>query len=182
MPETCGLDITLHMRFLRGTCKARPWPRRHQSFTSSYKRAQCFRKLGFDLPVDSRILMPLHIFYSSDEISPTSMTRASVSTLVVTSGARWLWVHALLLWWVTLTWTATILWITWGGLAYRRREVKRLEKKVKASRADRQRVTGGETGVAEGDTACSVGDDSEGIKRFRTLMVTNVPPDSELLR
>lgn len=60
--------------------------------------------------------------------------------------------------------------------------MKRLEKKVKASRADRQRVTGGETGIAEGDTAWSVGDDSEGIKRFRTLMVTNVPPDSELLR
>lgn len=44
------------------------------------------------------------------------------------------------------------------------------------------RITGGENGVinedAEGRT---VADDSEGIKRFRTIMVTNVPPDSENL-
>lgn len=122
--------------------------------------------------------MPLHIFYSSGEISRTSMTRASVSSLVGRSGAKWLWVHAVLLWWVTLTWTATILWVTWGGLAYRRREIKRLEERVKESRAKHQRVEAGETGIQEAD-GWSVADDSEGIKRFRTLMVTNVPPDSE---
>jgi hypothetical protein len=127
--------------------------------------------------------MPLHIFYSPDNISSTSMIRASVSSLVVSSGSRWLWVHALLIWWVTITWTATALWITWGALAYRRREIKRLAKRVEESREARRRLARGEDGLsnvaADEAERWSVGDDREGIKRFRTLMVTNVPPDSE---
>jgi len=128
--------------------------------------------------------MPLHIFYSPDNISSTSMIRASVSSLVVSSGSRWLWVHAVLIWWVTITWTATVLWITWGALAYRRREIKRLAKRVEASRETKRLLALGEDGLGRGgaDEAdkWTVGDERDGIKRFRTLMVTNVPPDSEL--
>lgn len=123
--------------------------------------------------------MPLHIFYSPKDISKTSMTRASVSSLVESSGSRWLWVHAILIWWITITWTMTVLWITWGALAYRRREIRRLAERVKESRAKRRQMGGGEEGLAANDDAWTVGDDREGIKRFRTLMVTNVPPDSE---
>lgn len=128
--------------------------------------------------------MPLHIFYSPDNISSTSMIRASVSSLVVSSGSRWLWVHAVLIWWVTITWTATVLWITWGALAYRRREIKRLAKRVEESRETKRRLALGEDGLGRGgaDDAdkWTVGDERDGIKRCRTLMVTNVPPDSEL--
>ena len=109
------------------------------------------------------------------------MTRASVSSLVESSGARWLWVHALLIWWITITWTATVIWITWGGLAYRRREIRRLEKRVKEAREAKNLVAGGEAGLDLQQVAetWSIGEECEGIKRFRTLMVTNVPPDSE---
>ncbi|WWD17764.1 hypothetical protein CI109_102205 [Kwoniella shandongensis] len=121
------------------------------------------------------VLMPLHIIYSPSDVARTSMLRASISSLVQSSGSRWLWVHALLIWWISITWTATALWITWGGLAYRRRELKLLEGKVKAARAAKREVTRGE----DGEDRFSVGEDCEGIKKFRSLMVTNVPPDSE---
>lgn len=125
--------------------------------------------------------MPLHIFYSPDNISSTSMTRASVSSLVQSSGQRWLWVHAVLVWWMTLTWLATALWIIWGGLAYRKREVRRLAERTRQSREKLREQQGGEVGAgpAGQSEAWSVGDECEGIKRFRTVMITNVPPDSE---
>ncbi len=193
MPETCGLDITLHARFLRGACECH---RRisviaadlYHSFLYSPPSIRCspvsrpVRQQPRYLPREPRILMPLHVLYSPSTVSRTSMLRASVSSLVESSGSKWLWVHAILIWWITITWTATVLWITWGGLAYRRREISRLAERVKESRMRETRITGGENGVinedAEGRT---VADDSEGIKRFRTIMVTNVPPDSENL-
>lgn len=116
------------------------------------------------------ILMPLHIFYSPKDIASTSMLRASISSLVQSSGSRWLWVHALLIWWVSITWTCTVLWITWGGLAYRRREIRALAAKVQKERASKRVASGGEEGMA-------VLEDCEGIKRFRTVMVLNIPPD-----
>nr|XP_031860912.1 uncharacterized protein CI109_003639 [Kwoniella shandongensis]KAA5527984.1 hypothetical protein CI109_003639 [Kwoniella shandongensis] len=134
-------------------------------------------RLGFDFTCEILkgviVLMPLHIIYSPSDVARTSMLRASISSLVQSSGSRWLWVHALLIWWISITWTATALWITWGGLAYRRRELKLLEGKVKAARAAKREVTRGE----DGEDRFSVGEDCEGIKKFRSLMVTNVPPD-----
>ncbi len=153
MPASCGLDLTLHMRFLRG------------SFF--YVLLQCFTVLP--------ILLPLHVIYSPDTVARTSMLKASITSLVESDGTRWLWVHAILIWWIGITWTATALWIAWGGLGYRRREIAILEEKVKAARKRKQLDQGGEGG---GDDAWSVRDDSEGIKRFRTLMVENIPPDS----
>ncbi|WVR05990.1 hypothetical protein IAU60_003018 [Kwoniella sp. DSM 27419] len=112
MPEKCGLDITLHARFLRG--------------------AYC------------SILMPLHIIYSPSDIAKTSMLRASVSSLVVSSGSRWLWVHALLIWYITITWTATLLWIAWGAIGYRRREIDGLARRLEAQQRAKQESTRGE--------------------------------------
>jgi hypothetical protein len=109
------------------------------------------------------------------------MLRAGISSLVLSSGSKWLWVHAILIWWVTLTWTGTVLWITWGGLAYRRREIRRLSERVKAEREAKRVAGGNEEGMGGRLVGGAVGDDSEGIKRFRTLMVTNVPPDSAYL-
>lgn len=151
MPAKCGLDLTLHMRFIRG------------SFF--YTLMQCLIVLP--------ILMPLHIIYSPDTVARTSMLKASITSLVESDGTKWLWVHAVLVWWVSITWTMTALWIAWGAIAYRRREIALLSKKTKSRRSD---VSDGESvnfGTEEIDTKC------EGIKRSRTLMVTNVPPDSE---
>jgi hypothetical protein len=123
--------------------------------------------------------MPLHIFYSPNSVSSTSMTRAGISSLVETSGAKWLWVHAVLIWWITITWTSTVLWITWGGLAYRRREVRKLAERVTSERQAARIASGNEAGMSGNVVGGAVGDDTEGIKRFRTLLVTNVPPDSK---
>ncbi|KAE8542852.1 hypothetical protein D1P53_000915 [Cryptococcus gattii VGV] len=151
MPAKCGLDLTLHARFLRG----------------------CFFYTLLQTLIVMPILMPLHIFYSPTDIASTSMLRASVSSLVQSSGSRWLWVHALLIWWVSITWTCTVLWITWGGLAYRRREIKALAIKVQKERASKRVASGGE----EGMDGMALPEDFEGIKRFRTVMVLNIPPD-----
>jgi hypothetical protein len=125
--------------------------------------------------------MPLHIIYAPETIANTSMLKASIASLVESQGSRWLWVHAILIWWVTITWTLTVLWITWGALAYRRREIRRLAERIKQSREEKRLISGGEDGrQADGeDDRWTVADDSEGIKKFRTLMVTNIPPDSE---
>ncbi|WWC58482.1 uncharacterized protein I303_101025 [Kwoniella dejecticola CBS 10117] len=140
MPEHCGLDLTLHARFLRGAF--------------------------FYTLLQTIVILP--------DIAKTSMLRASASSLVKSSGSRWLWVHALLIWWITITWTATVLWITWGGLAYRRRQIKELAVKIAAEREAKRNISRGEEGE---DDAASTMDESKGIKRFRTLMVTNIPPD-----
>jgi 4-hydroxybenzoate polyprenyltransferase len=105
------------------------------------------------------VLMPLHILYSPNTIAKTSMLRASVSSLVETTGDKWLWVHSILIWWSSILWLATALWIVWGGIGYRKREVERLRA--------RQRMQ-----------AKEVEEDPEGAKQFRSLMVLNIPPDS----
>ena len=98
------------------------------------------------------------------------MTRASISSLVESSGAHWLWIHSILIWWLTITWTLTVLWITWGALAYRRREIEKLKITVENARVQ---------GTVRSLAPQSVGStDPEGLKRFRTLMVENIPPDS----
>ena len=72
-----------------------------------------------------------------------------------------------------------MLWITWGAVGYRRKEVERLAKRISISRTKKIKETRGEDGGAS-DAAeqCMIAADGEGVKRFRTLMVTNVPPDS----
>lgn len=124
-----------------------------------------------------RILMPLHILYSPPTVEKTSMLRAGISSLVETSGSRWLWVHAVLIWWVTCTWLFTVMWIAWGALGYRKRELRRLEAKVTAARAHAQLGLTAADGGDKGDE-WTIGEDSEGIKKWRTVMMTNVPPDS----
>jgi len=127
------------------------------------------------------ILLPLHMLYAPDNIDSTSMLRAGIDGLVSSSGSKWLWVHAVLVWWISITWTCTALWIGWGALAYRRRGIARLRKKVEQARGEKRQVSRGEEGLlSEDGEGWAVADQSEGIKKFRTLMVINVPPDSKL--
>ncbi|ODN77902.1 hypothetical protein L202_05008 [Cryptococcus amylolentus CBS 6039] len=151
MPAKCGLDLTLHARFLR---------------------ASFFYTL-FHALIIMPILMPLHIFYSPIDVAKTSMLRASISSLVKSSGSKWLWVHALLIWWVSITWICVVLWITWGALAYRRREIRALGVKLEEEKAAARLKSRGE----EGQDDIHPYADRPGLKRFRTIMVTNIPPD-----
>jgi hypothetical protein len=120
------------------------------------------------------------MLYAPDDINKTSMLRAGIDGLVAATGAKWLWVHAVLVWWISITWTCTALWIGWGGLAYRRRGIARLRKKVESARSEKRQLSTGEEGLLQDkNDEWTVADQSEGIKKFRTLMVINVPPDSE---
>jgi hypothetical protein len=122
------------------------------------------------------------MLYAPDNINKTSMLRAGIDGLVSSSGSKWLWVHAVLVWWISITWTCTALWIGWGALAYRRRGIARLRKKVEQARGEKRQVSRGEEGLLQEDNqGWAVADQSEGIKKFRTLMVINVPPDSEYI-
>jgi hypothetical protein len=148
------------------------------------------------------ILLPLHILYSPSTVDVTSMIRAGISSLVESSGSKWLWVHSVLIWWVTACWISTVIWIIWGGAGYRRREVARLKMKVEQERLDRRAVSGldgarssgaiGEMGQLLGqsesgrdlhaqivETGDYDGDEPVGVKQYRTLMILNIPPDSE---
>jgi hypothetical protein len=128
----------------------------------------------------SSILLPLHTLYAPPTVEATSMLRAGIDSLVASSGRKWLWVHALLIWWITLTWMSTLLWIAWGALAYRRREIQRLAARVKKSQEEKLHITGGEEGLSRDDPdRWTVAEDSDGIRKFRTLMMVNVPPDSK---
>ncbi|WVQ62072.1 uncharacterized protein L199_000207 [Kwoniella botswanensis] len=120
MPEKCGLDLTLHARFLRGA----------------------FFYTLLQTVVIMPVLMPLHIIYSPRDIAKTSMLRASVSSLVQSSGSKWL-------------------------------QIKALAAKFAASKETKRTITRGE----EGQDSSSIVEDCKGVKRYRTLMVTNVPPD-----
>lgn len=70
--------------------------------------------------------------------------------------------------------------MAWGALAYRRREIKRLAERIKKNKEEKAQLSGGEEGVRRDDPdRWTMAEDSPGIKRFRTLMMVNVPPDSE---
>ncbi|KAF7422401.1 hypothetical protein PC9H_010557 [Pleurotus ostreatus] len=155
MNKLRGVDATLYVRFLRGCF----WFSLLHTFTT--------------FP----ILFPIHVEFSDNSVSPKSMTRASISSLVLTShGLSLLWIHICLLFWVTLSWMATLLWISVGAFRLRAQKIE----------AARQRIASGEPpsisyphphpqyGFLEvpplqGDPA------NEGL-RLRTVMVTNVPP------
>lgn len=151
MPDKCGLDHTLHARFLRA----------------------CFFYTLLQACVVLPILLPLHVLYSPDSVAKSSMVKAGISSLVESSGSKWLWVHAVLIWWVTLTWLATTLWIAFGGLGYRRRQIRQLRGRIERERLTVMRQQ--ETGSAQQVTPAV--EEPVGLKRFRTIMVTNIPPD-----
>jgi hypothetical protein len=112
-----GIDATLYIRFLRGCCAS-------QNLIFS-----CIR-LTLRLPLvwftllhtltTFPILFPIHVEFSEDTVSPKSMTRASISSLVTTAkGLSLLWIHICLLFWVTLTWMTTLLWVCNGAFHLR---------------------------------------------------------------
>lgn len=93
-----GVDAALYIRFLRG----------------------CFWFVLLHSLTTFPILFPIHVEFSEHSVSPKSMTRASISSLVLTPrGLSLLWIHICLLFWITLTWIATLYWICHGAFMLR---------------------------------------------------------------
>ncbi|KAJ2930898.1 hypothetical protein H1R20_g6193, partial [Candolleomyces eurysporus] len=100
-----GTDATLYVRFLRG----------------------CFWFSLLHTVTTFPILFPIHVEFSEHEISSKSMTRASISSLVATDkGLSLLWIHMCLLFWITLSWMGTLIWICNGAFRLRARSIAQL--------------------------------------------------------
>ncbi|KAF8139509.1 hypothetical protein K438DRAFT_1911418 [Mycena galopus ATCC 62051] len=98
MNELRGVDATLYIRWLRG----------------------CLFFVLLHTFTTFLILFPIHVEFSDDSISPQSMTRASITSLVTSAkGLSLLWIHICLLFWITLSWMATLLWICHGAFQLR---------------------------------------------------------------
>ncbi|KAI0322353.1 hypothetical protein OF83DRAFT_1224915 [Amylostereum chailletii] len=107
-----GLDATIYVRFLRGCA----WFTLLHTFTT--------------VP----ILLPIHLHFSRSDVSPRSMTRASISSLVTTEkGVSLLWVHIVILFYVTITWTITLYWICRGAFKYRNENIQATERRIASS-------------------------------------------------
>ena len=79
------------------------------------------------------ILFPIHVEFSDPSISSKSMTRASISSVVGTSkGLSLLWIHACLLFWVTLSWIFNLVWICTGAFKLRAANLEAMSKQTEA--------------------------------------------------
>ncbi|CAL1712846.1 unnamed protein product [Somion occarium] len=156
--ELRGVDASVYIRFLKGCF----WFSMAHTLTT--------------LP----ILLPIHVRFSDGSVSPTSMTRASISSLAATQkGLSLLWIHLLILIWVTGSWIFTLYWICLGAFNFRSQKIQEA--------ADRAASDAEETKDAQYhphphpqypfQTLPPLDPDhtNRGL-RMRTVMVTNIPP------
>ncbi|TFK28073.1 hypothetical protein FA15DRAFT_585271 [Coprinopsis marcescibilis] len=98
-----GIDAALYVRFLRG----------------------CFWFSLLHTLTTFPLLFPIHVHFAEEEIPSKSMTRASISSLVATEkGLSLLWIHTCLLFWIALSWIATLVWICNGAFRLRARSIE----------------------------------------------------------
>lgn len=125
------------------------------------------------------ILLPIHLHFSDGSVSQRSMTRASVSSLVgTTGGRRLLWIHIVLLYYVTLSWIATLVWVCRGAFRHRQEQIQRISERaasVAQAREDSQYHPHPLPQYPFQPLPVLDDDHSNRGLRLRTIMVTNVP-------
>lgn len=155
--ELRGVDATLYIRWLRGCF----W----------FTVLQCLTTLV--------ILFPIHITFSDGTVSSKSMTRASISSLVTTTkGLSLLWVHIVLLVWITLSWFGTLYWICKGAFHYRAQNILAAANRAACQvQAERDAQYDPHPHPQYPFHALPPLDDDHSNRglRLRTIMVTNVP-------
>lgn len=108
------------------------------------------------------------------------MTRASISSLVNTEkGSSLLWIHLLLLIWVTVSWMGTLHWIIRGMFGFRAAKIREAAARA-ANRKQEEKDSQYHPHPHPNypfQVLPSLDDDhfSRGL-RARTIMVTNIPP------
>ncbi|KAF8798979.1 DUF221-domain-containing protein [Phlegmacium glaucopus] len=151
--ELRGLDATIYIRFLRGSF----WFALVHTLTT--------------FP----ILFPIHVEFSDDSISPKSMTRASISSLVGTrKGLSLLWIHACLLFWITLSWIFNLVWICNGAFKLR---AANLSRQAESENKDEDPTYYQHPHPQYAFTDVPQRDRDRPTKglRLRTVMVSNIP-------
>ncbi|KAI0247633.1 hypothetical protein BJV78DRAFT_904502 [Lactifluus subvellereus] len=155
--ELRGPDATVYSRFLRG----------------------CTRFVLLHTFTTVPILLPIHLHFSDGTVSPHSMARASISSLVETpAGRSLLWIHVILLYYVTLSWIATLIWICRGAFRHRHAQIQRAaERAASAAQTPKDLQYHPHPHPQYPFHSLPVLDDDESNRglRLRTIMVTNVP-------
>ncbi|KAI0714066.1 hypothetical protein C8T65DRAFT_738952 [Cerioporus squamosus] len=155
--ELRGVDATLYIRFLRGCF----WFAVLQSFSTLL------------------VLFPIHVTFSDGTVSSKSMTRASISSLVTTEkGLSLLWIHIVLLVWITFTWFGTLYWICRGAFHFRAQNILAAANRAASeTRAERRAQYNPHPHPQYPFHALPPLDDDHSNRglRLRTVMVTNIP-------
>lgn len=154
--ELRGVDAALYVRFLQG----------------------CLYFTLLHTFTTVPILLPIDIHFSSNDVGTYSMTRASMASLVLTpDGLELLWIQVCLLFWLTITWMATLIYICNGAFEFR---AAKIEEAARAAESD---------AAAERDAQYhphphpqlpfqdipSLPEGSKRGLRLRTVMVSNLP-------
>ncbi|KAH9159491.1 hypothetical protein EDB89DRAFT_2048781 [Lactarius sanguifluus] len=157
--ELRGLDATVYSLFLRA----------------------CTRFILLHTFTTVPILLPIHLHFSDDSVSQRSMTRASISSLVGnTEGRSLLWIHIVLLFYVTLSWIATLVWICRGAFRHRQAQIQRASERAASVAQARKNSQYHPHPLPQYPfESLPVLDDDRSNRgiRLRTIMVTNVPLD-----
>jgi hypothetical protein len=104
------------------------------------------------------------------------MTRASISSLVQTkAGTSLLWIHVILLYYVTLSWIATLIWICRGAFHHRQAQIQRAAERAASVAKDSQYHPHPHPQYCFQSLPELDDDPSNRGLRLRTVMVTNVP-------
>ncbi|KAG2066463.1 DUF221-domain-containing protein [Suillus decipiens] len=155
--ELRGVDATLYVRFLRGTLL--------------FVLVHTF--------TTTPILLPIHVHFSPDDVSPRSMTRASISSLVETrQGRSLLWIHISLLFWITLTWMCNLFYICNGAFRLRAAKIesaiRSVESDIMIEREAQYHPHPHPQYPFQDIPSFDTGHSNRGL-RLRTVMVTNIP-------
>ncbi|KIP05154.1 hypothetical protein PHLGIDRAFT_108550 [Phlebiopsis gigantea 11061_1 CR5-6] len=156
--EIRGVDASLYVRFLKG----------------------CVRFTLLHMFTTFPILFSIHVTFSDDSVSPKSMTRASISSLVGTvKGAGLLWIHLLLLIWITFSWFGTLHWIIRGTFELRAAKIREAAAHAASQhQAEKDAQYHPHPHPQYPFQALPTLDHDHSTRglRARTVMVTNIPP------
>jgi hypothetical protein len=104
------------------------------------------------------------------------MTRASISSLVETQeGQNLLWIHIILLYYLTISWIATLVWICRGAFHLRQAQIQRAVERATCAAKDSQYYPHPHPQYQFQSLPVLNDDRSSRGLRLRTIMVTNVP-------
>ena len=175
LPEMIGLDQTLYLRFIRGCCM---FPSTSYILSSKLTGLTIGWFTLLHTVTTLPILLPIHLVFADSTVSSKSLNRASLSALIMQlRGKKLLWVHQIILYWLFVSWVATIWWIARGLFQYRKRLIRMDAERLSAERANPELARGKPLPSAHPHTPHAPDPDpiaDRGL-RLRTIMVTNVP-------
>jgi len=184
LPEMIGLDQTLYLRFIRGCCTLSSTP---YIFFSKITNLTIGWFTLLHSVTTLPILLPIHLVFADSTVSSKSLDKASLSALITQlKGKKLLWVHQIILYWLFVSWVATIWWIARGLFRYRKRLIRVAAERLAAERVNPDLAREKPLPSAHPHTPHAPDPDpiADTGLRLRTIMVTNVPislrPESEL--